>query len=302
MSTAILGFRKALVAVVVLGVAAVGVSCKGTSTATSTSSPSTAGLFSRLPAAIQSSKEIKVGSDVGYAPIEFFKEGTQDIQGVDYDLGQALGSKLGVKVTFVNSPFDGLIAALKAKRFDMIMSAMTDNKTRQAQVDFVDYFTAGTAILVQKGNPKKINSLDDLCGKTVALEKGTTQADIADGQSTKCTAAGKAAVNVLKLDKDTDAIQQLKIGRSDADMNDFPVAVYNAKTSGGGNDFQVTGQQFQSAPYGIAIGKDNAQVRDSVQLALKAVIADGTYDQILSKWDVSPGALKTADINGGTNT
>jgi polar amino acid transport system substrate-binding protein len=295
---AISGLRKPLVALAVLAVAAAGVGCKSTSTATST--PSASGLFANLPAAIQSSKEIRVGSDVAYAPIEFFKEGTQQVQGVDYDIGQALGSKLGVKVTFVNLSFDGQPAALRAKRFDMIMSARTDTKTRQAEMDFVDYFTAGTAILVQKGNPKNINSLDDLCGKTVALEKGTTQADVADGQSTKCQTAGKAAINVLRLDKDTDALQQLKIGRSDADMNDFPVAAYNAKISGGGNDFQVTGQQFHSAPYGIGFSKDNTQLRDAVQSALKAMIADGTYDQILSTWAVSAGALETADINGGT--
>jgi polar amino acid transport system substrate-binding protein len=301
---ATLGLRKPLVALAVLTVAAAGVSCKGTSTATTTPSgtSSTASLFAKLPAAVQASKEIKVGSDVAYAPIEFFKEGTQQVQGVDYDIGQALGSNLGVKVTFVNTPFDAQPAALKAKRFDMIMSARTDTKTRQAEVDFVDYFTAGTAILVQKGNPKNVNSLDDLCGKTVALEKGTTQADVAEGQATKCQTAGKAVLNVLKLEKDTDALQQLKIGRSDADMNDFPVAAYNAKTSGGGNDFQVTGQQFQSAPYGVAFTKDNTQLRDAVQSALKAIIADGTYDQILSKWAVSAGALKTADINGGTGT
>ncbi|MEA2587969.1 MAG: polar amino acid transport system substrate-binding protein [Actinomycetota bacterium] len=293
-----LGLRKPVILLALLTLAVGCGSSKSTSTATSTSP--TAGLFDKLPAAIQASKEIKVGSDVAYAPIEFFKEGTQQVQGVDYDIGQALGSKLGIKVTFLNAPFDGQPAGLKAKRFDMVMSARTDTKTRQAEDDFVDYFTAGTAILVQKGNPKNINSLDDLCGKTVALEKGTTQADVADGQSTKCQAAGKATVNVLKLDKDTDALQQLKIGRSDADLNDFPVAAYNAKTSGGGNDFQVTGQQFQSAPYGIAFSKDNTQLRDAVQLALKAIIADGTYDQILSKWGVSAGALKTADINGGT--
>ena len=108
----------------------------------------------------------------------------------------------------------------------------------------------------QKGNPKHISSLDDLCGKTVALEKGTTQEDVANAQATKCTDGGKGKITILPLDKDTDALQQLKIGRSDADMNDFPVAAYNAKTSGGGNDFEVVGQQFQSAPYGIAVRKD----------------------------------------------
>src|SRR3982074_2312519 len=104
------GLRKPLVALAVLTVAAAGVSCKSTSTATTTQS--SAGLFAKLAAAIQSRKGSQVGSDVGYAPIEFFKEGTQEVEGVDYDIGQALGSKLGVKVTFVNTPFDGQPAAL----------------------------------------------------------------------------------------------------------------------------------------------------------------------------------------------
>jgi polar amino acid transport system substrate-binding protein len=276
--------------------------CGSSKSKTGATNTTVAKASSALPADIQSAKEIKVGSDISYPPIEFLKLGTQDATGVDYDIGQAIGAKLGVKVTFINSTFDGLIPALQAKRFDMLMSAMTDNKTRQAKVDFVDYFTAGTGILVGKGNPKNINSLDDLCGKTVALEKGTTQADVADAQSQKCTSSGKPAVNVLKLDKDTDALQQLKIGRSDADINDFPVAAYNAQVSGGGKDFQVAGQQFNSAPYGIAFDKSSTQLRDAVQGALKAIIADGTYDKILSNWQVSAGALKTADLNGGTGT
>jgi polar amino acid transport system substrate-binding protein len=298
---------RALVAMVLVGVLAAagcGSSSKKGTTAT-TAAPATnaaAGLFSLLPSDIQGSKAVTVGSDISYAPNEFYKEGTQEVQGVDYDIGQALGQKLGIKVTFTNAQFDGLIPALNSKRYDMLMSSMSDNKKRQAQVDFVDYFTAGTAILVQKGNPKHINSLDDLCGKTVALEQGTTQAGVADTQSKKCTDGGKAKITILALGKDTDALQQLKIGRSDADMNDFPVAAYNAKTSGGGNDFEVTGQQFESAPYGIAVRKDATQFRDALQAALKAIIADGTYDKILTTWNVSAGALKTAQINGGTGT
>ena len=134
----------------------------------------------------------------------------------------------------------------------------------------------------------------------MALEKGTTQADVADAQSQKCTGGGKQAINVLKLDKDTDALQQLKIGRSDADMNDYPVAFSDAQTSGGGNDFEVAGSQFASVPYGIAVPKASTPLRDAIQAGLKAAIADGTYDRVLAKWHVSDGALKTAAINGGT--
>ncbi|MDQ1394823.1 MAG: polar amino acid transport system substrate-binding protein [Acidimicrobiaceae bacterium] len=257
-------------------------------------------LFSKLPASIQQAKEVKIGTDASYAPNEFFKSDGTTIQGMDFDMGQALAQKLGVKATFTNSQFDGLIPALTAKRFDMLMSSMTDNKTRQASVDFVDYFTAGTAILVQKGNPQKINSLDDLCGKTVGLERGTIQEDAAKEQAAKCKTDGKAELKVLSLDKDTDALQQLKLGRTQADMNDFPVAAYNAETSSNGNDFEVVGQQFGSGPYGIAIAKDNTQLRDAVQAALKAIIADGTYDKVLTTWKVTQGALKTATVNAGS--
>jgi polar amino acid transport system substrate-binding protein len=253
----------------------------------------------KLPSAIQQSKEIKVGSDIAYAPVEFYKEGTQEVQGIDWDLAQALGQKLGVKFTFANTTFDGIIPALKANRFDIIMSAMSDTPERQKEIDFIDYFKAGTSILVKKGNPQGIKSLDDLCGKTIALQKGTTQEEVATDQQTKCTGAGKPKINVLTYDKDTDAQLQLRGGRSVADMNDFPVAAYAAKTVGGGNDFEVVGEQIGAGPYGIGVRKDDNQLRDTLQEALKAIVADGTYTQILQKWNVSQGALTTAAINGG---
>jgi polar amino acid transport system substrate-binding protein len=196
------GRWKPLVAIALAAIVAT--ACGGGGSKKTAANPgATGGLFSKLPADIQAAKEIKVGSDVAYAPVEFFKEGTQQVEGLDYDIGQALGAKLGVRVTFTAGTFDGLIPALQAKRFDMLMSAMTDNKSRQGQVDFVDYFTAGTGILLPKGNPKHISSLDDLCGKTVTLQRGTTQADIADAQAQKCQTDGKPKMTVLKFDKDT---------------------------------------------------------------------------------------------------
>src|SRR5919198_4171082 len=231
----------------------------------------------KLPSAIQQSKEIKVGSDIAYAPVEFYKEGTQEVQGIDYDLGQALGQKLGVKVTFANTTFDGIIPALKANRFDIIMSAMSDTPERQKEVDFIDYFKAGTSILVKKGNPEGIQSLDDLCGKTIALQKGTTQEEVATDQQAKCASAGKPKINVLTYDKDTDAQLQLRSGRSVADMNDFPVAAYAAQTVGGGNDFEVVGEQIGAGPYGIGVRKQDTQLRDTLKEALQARVTDGTY-------------------------
>ena len=293
-----------LVATVTLAVtlAACGSSSKSDSGSSNTT---TAGgnLFSKLPSAIQASKQLRVGSDIEYPPIEFFKEGTTEVQGVDYDLAQAMAAKLGVTVKFINdTDFAGIIGALQAGRFDLIMSAMNDTAERRANgVDFIDYFTAGTSIIVKKGNPKGIQTLDDLCGNTVAVQKGTVQdTDVITPQIAKCKTAGKQ-LTVLRFEKDTDALQQVKNGRAIANFEDFPVAAYNAKTSGGGNDFDaVNVPGIDPGNYGIATLKDNTGLRDALQAALKAIIADGTYDQILQKWNVSAGALKTAQINGGS--
>jgi polar amino acid transport system substrate-binding protein len=248
-------------------------------------------------------KVLRVGSDIEYAPIEFYQENGQEPQGLDVDLANALGAKLGMTVTFVNdTDFAGIIGALRAGRFDVVMSAMNDTAERRGEgVDFVDYFRAGSSILVQKGNPRSVKGLDDLCGATVAVQKGTTQdTDILTAQESKCRTAGRP-VTVLRFEKDIDALQQVKNGRAVADLEDFPVAAYNAATSGGGNDFDVVPTQVGDVGvYGIAVPADNAALRDRLRDALRAAIDDGTYDRILARWNISAGALKTAAVNGAS--
>ncbi|GAA2514680.1 ABC transporter substrate-binding protein [Streptomyces longisporus] len=273
-------------------------------------SSSSAPLASKLPADIRKAGVIKVGSDIAYPPVEFVQNGST--AGIDPDIADALGKQLGVKFEFQNGKFDNLIVGLQANRFQVIMSAMSDTKDRQNGinsdngqkvgngVDFVDYFTAGTSILVQKGNPKGIKSLDDLCGKVVALQKGTTSEGIAKTQSKKCTKDGKKAIDLQTFDTDPEALLRLKQGASVADLNDFPVAAYNAKTSGGGKDFEVTGDQIEAGPYGIAVSKSNTQLRDALQAAMSAIIKNGDYTKILQKWNVTDGAVTEAKINGGS--
>ncbi|MEU9242042.1 ABC transporter substrate-binding protein [Streptomyces shenzhenensis] len=274
------------------------------------SSSSSAPLASKLPADIRKAGVIKVGSDIAYPPVEYMQSGKA--VGVDPDIADALGKQLGVRFDFQNGKFDQLIVGLQANRFNVIMSAMNDTKDRQNGidsdtgkkvgngVDFVDYFTAGTSILVQKGNPKGIKSLDDLCGKVVALQKGTTSEGIAKAQSQKCTKDGNKAIDLQTFDTDPEALLRLKQGASVADLNDFPVAAYNAKTSGGGKDFEVVGEQIEAGPYGIAVSKENTQLRDAIQAAMAAIVKNGDYQKILEKWNVTQGAVTEAKINGGS--
>ncbi|WP_217561108.1 ABC transporter substrate-binding protein [Streptomyces sp. GbtcB6] len=274
------------------------------------SSTSSAPLASKLPADIRKAGVIKIGSDIAYPPVEYMQSGKA--VGVDPDIADALGKQLGVRFDFQNGKFDQLIVGLQANRFNAIMSAMNDTKARQDGidsdtgkkvgngVDFVDYFTAGTSILVQKGNPKGIKSLDDLCGQVVALQKGTTSEGIAKAQSTKCTKDGKKAITLQTFDTDPEALLRLKQGASVADLNDFPVAAYNAKTSGSGKDFEVVGDQIEAGPYGIAVSKENTQLRDAIQAAVAAIIKNGDYQKILEKWNVTQGAVTESKINGGS--
>ncbi|MFE4961777.1 ABC transporter substrate-binding protein [Streptomyces sp. NPDC056660] len=274
------------------------------------SSTSSAPLASKLPADIRKAGVIKVGSDIAYPPVEYMESGKA--VGVDPDIAEALGKQLGVKFDFQNGKFDQLIVGLQSNRFNVIMSAMNDTKDRQngidsdsgkkvgSGVDFVDYFTAGTSILVQKGNPKGITSLDDLCGKVVALQKGTTSEGIAKAQSEKCTKDGNKAITLQTFDTDPEALLRLKQGASVADLNDFPVAAYNAKTSNSGKDFEVVGEQIEAGPYGIAVSKENTQLRDALQAAMAAIIKNGDYQKILEKWNVTQGAVTEAKTNGGS--
>jgi polar amino acid transport system substrate-binding protein len=272
--------------------------CGGSSDSPTVSQPSSSGgapLAAELPQAIRDAGVLKVGSDVAYAPVEFFDSDGKTVIGIDPDLGKALESQLGIKLEFQNGTFDGLITSLRSKRIDLIMSAMSDTPERQKSIDFVDYFTAGTSILVKKGNPEGIKTLDDFCGKTIALQRGTTQEDVAKTQQAKCSAAGKP-LKVLPFDRDTEALLQVKQGRAVADMNDFPVAAYTTTKQ---PDFEVVGEQIEAGPYGIGVRKEDTQLRDALQKALQALIDNGEYAKVLEKWNVKQGAVTSATVNGG---
>jgi polar amino acid transport system substrate-binding protein len=271
---------------------------------------SAAPLFDKLPSKYQSSKVIKVGSDIAYPPVEFKKNGAT--VGMDPDLADALGKQLGVKFEFENGTFDTLLTGLRANRYDIAMSAMSDTKDRQngidpdtgkkvgPGVDFVDYFTAGASIYVKKGNPAHIKGWDDLCGKKIVLERGTVSHDLAKAEAKKCQKSGKGKLSIEAFSTDIEAQTRLRGGGGVAASSDFPVAAYAAKTSGGGNDFEIVGQQVEAGPYGIAVSKENTELRDVLQDAINAIIKNGDYGKVMDKWGVADGAVTEARINGGS--
>lgn len=256
-------------------------------------------LFDALPAEYRESKEIVVGSDIAYAPMEYYDTDGTTVLGLDKDIADAMSEELGVAFEWKNATFDGLVTQLKSGRIDIAMSGMSDTAERQQEIDFVDYYQAGAVLLVQKGNPEGLEGIEDLCGRTVAVQRGTTQEGYAQEQSEKCEQAGEAPIDLLSFDRETEAMLQVKSGRADSGLQDYPVASYNARTSGGGEDFEVVGEQIQAGPLGIGVSKDEPELRDALQQALQAIIDDGTYAELLEKYDVPLGAVDRATVNGG---
>ncbi|WP_328750442.1 ABC transporter substrate-binding protein [Streptomyces sp. NBC_00285] len=279
-----------------------------TGSGSSDESSNSAPLFGKLPAKIQKAGVIKVGTNAEYAPMEYQEGGK--IVGVDPDIAAALGKQLGVEFKFTSGSFDGLISSLNSGRYDVAMSSITDTKARQEGlddkgkklgpgVDFVDYFTAGTAIYVQKGNPKKISSVDDLCGQTVAVQTGTTYEQMLKDQSKKCTDGGKKKLTIESFDNDTEAQTRVKSGGAVAGVNDYPVAVDIARKADGGNAFEVVGEQVDAGPFGLAVNKENKELTSALEAAVNAIIEDGSYKKILAKWGAQTGAIDKAAVNGG---
>ncbi len=229
--------------------------------------------------------KLQVGSDIAYAPIEFYKEGTEEPDGLDIDLARALAKALGVEPVFINTGFDGIIPALKTEEFDIIMSAMTVTDERKKEIDFVEYANVGTGVLVPKGNPKGIKTIEDLCGLTVAVQAGTIQLDLVTAQNEKCS----KKINIVTFDTNPLAVEDVKTGGADVNLSDFPVAFVDAEQSGG--KLEVLDVQIEPEPYGIGVRKESTALKKALEQALEQVRASGEYDSIMAKWKLSAAAL-----------
>ncbi|MFF4873386.1 ABC transporter substrate-binding protein [Streptomyces sp. NPDC003444] len=264
-------------------------------------------LHDMLPEQIRKAGKVRVATDVPYPPFEMYvKEGETALTGLDYDLGQALGGKLGVTFAFAPQKFDGIVPAIQAGRFDAAMSAMTDNKERQQVVDFVDYSQSGSGILVGDGNPSGIRTLDDLCGRKVAVQAATNQLDLLKSHQDACAKAGRGKIDVQTFPKDSDAQLALRSGKVVAQVLTKPAAGWVAKTADAGKAFDLVEDPaapggYQASPNGIAISKQLPELTDAVQKALQALIDDGTLTKIYDKYGVASIAVKAATKNAAVD-
>jgi polar amino acid transport system substrate-binding protein len=269
-----------------------------TTAATTPSATKVASIAAQVPASIAKKGTLTVASDATYAPNEFIAPDGHTVEGMDVDLVDALAAVMGLKAGVVNQTFDTIIPGLQAHKYDMGASSFTDTRVRQQSVDFVTYFSAGTSFYTKAQGGASVSSLSDLCGRTVAVEKGTTEQTDAAAQSAKCKTAGKSAVALLVFPDQNGTNLAVQSGHAQVGMADSPVAAYAVKQSSG--MLKLVGQPYGTAPYGFAFPKGNGMTKP-VLAALKALMADGTYTKILTKWGVQTGAITDPKINGATS-
>ncbi|MDP9345187.1 MAG: ABC transporter substrate-binding protein [Actinomycetota bacterium] len=254
-------------------------------------------LHESLPTGVRRSGVLRVATDASYAPASAFAPDGRTIVGFEPDLGAALGRVLGVRVRFTNTDFSKVLPDVAAHRTDLVMSAVTDTPERERIVDFVSYFSAGTSIVVQRGNPDGITDLAGLCGHAVAVEQGTVQVDLLARAQKQCPGP---RIVVKRYGTNADALLQLRTGRVSAVLNDYPPASALSTDPRTRTHFQlVSTTQYEPGPYGIAVAKDDPRLRDAVRAALGRLMRSGAYAAVLHRWNVSDGAVTTASINAG---
>ena len=250
---------------------------------TPTPYPTTASLTA--PKDLITKGTLTVGSDTTYPPQEFIDTTTGNAVGFDVDLISAMAQKLGLKAKVVTANFNTILDDLSAKRFDVVISAITINSDRTQKADFVPYFLAGESLIVPKGNPNNIACVHNLCGLKVGVQSGTVELDDLNAGSKDCMKAGKPAIQLTVLTDQTAVIQLLVNHRVDATYQDSPVTDYYIKQNPG--QFVIGGTVVNAAAEGIAVRKGDASMLGAMQAAFTAVKSDGTYDSLFAKWQLN---------------
>ncbi|GHH99906.1 transporter substrate-binding domain-containing protein [Neobacillus kokaensis] len=224
-------------------------------------------------AQIKEKGEITIGLDDTLPPMEY-RNDKNELVGFDIDFAAAISKELGVKVKFVPSAWDGIIPGLDAKRFDIILSSMNVTDERKKKVDFVEYFGVGQILAVKTGNPLKIQTIDDLKGKVVGVQLGST------GETAANSING--VKEIKKYDLTTDVFNDMGLGRVEAAVVGEMIGRYYMTTKPG--QFEVVGKAFNVQPMGIAVRKGDTELRDAIEKAVRTVEDNGTLSKISKKW------------------
>jgi polar amino acid transport system substrate-binding protein len=252
-----------------------------------------AALVAKLPAAVKAKGTLVVGVDATYAPNEFLGPDGQTVEGMDVDLFDAVAQKLGLRVQWVPTPFDSIIAGVANGTYDVGVSSFSVTPDRLKLADMVTYFSAGTEWATAKGNPHHVTATN-ACGLAIAVQQATTQADDIAARSKACTNAHRPAIRVTAYSGQDQATASVVSGKNVALLADSPITAYAIKSTHG--KLQPTGAIYDAAPYGYVVSNKDAALAQAIAGALKKLRTTGSYKHILDKWGSASGAVSTFSV------
>lgn len=221
-----------------------------------------------------SSSEIyTVAIDNSNAPFEYLDEDSGELAGFDVDLINALAKEARIEIEINTVDFAGLIAGVSSGKFDMGIGGITITEERKKNIDFSDpYYESGLILAVLKDNDE-IQSIDDVDGKLIATQQGSTSEDyLRDNTGAEI----EGFINILE------AYQNVLAGRAEAVLYDLPnVQYYSQKETGG--ELKTVGEKLTGEDYGVAFPK-GSEIVETIDEALTALKENGTYGDIYEEW------------------
>ncbi|MBD8556013.1 ABC transporter substrate-binding protein [Rhizobium sp. CFBP 8762] len=250
-----------------------------------------------LPEKIKTAGEIVVGTEPQTPPYDFYGEDNKTIIGLERELRDAMGERLGVKFTDKPAQFASIIPGIQAGRFDMGMSAFGDFAEREKILDVINYMLEGTSIIVLEGNPKGIKKLADSCGKRAGAVQGSIPLQLLDKQKTLCPA--DKPLEVMQFPSNDQIKIALQSGRVDLSMDTTGVAAYSLQHQPAGSRKLelVTGAQYAVGYQAMLVAKQSTQLREALAATMQAMIDDGSYGKIFDKWGLGENKLEKVTIN-----
>ena len=231
-------------------------------------------------------KVYMVGTDAAYAPFESQNE-KAEIVGFDIDVVNAVAKKAGIEVKFVNTPWEGIFNTLQQGDRDLLVSSITITDERKQSMDFSSpYFDAQQLIAVKENS--KVSKFDDLKKLKVGVQTGTT------GDEVVTKLQGKNSTNIKRFESTPLALKELEARGVDAVVADNGVVINYLANNTGAKFKSVSDKAFQPEQYGIAVKKGNTELLAKLNKGLADIKADGTYDQLYTKYFGAPPAKVAA--------
>lgn len=227
-----------------------------------------------------------------FPPMGFYHPDSGELVGFDIDLGEALGEQMGVEIEWLETEFSQFLTSVETGRSDAILGAMLDIPERQDTVTFVDYLSSGFQFFTSQENAQEITEIADFCGQAVAASRNSSyKASILEWSEANCEPG--SPIEVLDTDGSPDARLQLQQGRVVGVMQTNESVSYLASTEG----FVPIGEPITESFYGMGFAADNTEMRDAAHAALVELIENGTYEEILSDWELEGQDVETPTID-----